>query len=468
MQQPNRIFKAGLGYAIANYLTKGLVFLTIPLFTRLLSTSEYGLFSTYHAYETILASFVGMALFMSLKNAKYKYINQYPSYVSSLLLISIFSFVLWEFFCLLLYPLYGKIIEFSLPVILILVLNCFCSTVLSFYNVHISLSYSYKSYIIIAFLNSLGNIVISIILILTICNNNRFLGRVLGTIIPLIPISIWVIYYFWNHTKPKINFDYWRFGLKYSLPLVPHAASQVILNQFDRIMIRTMVDASCAGIYSFAYNLNLIIEVTKYSLDNVWSAWFYEKYNEKDYQSIKQGSSKYILLMFCFVSVLILVSPELIKIIGPSEYSDAKYIVAPICVAGFFSFLYLLPAQVEYYHEKTFYISLGTIIAAIINITLNYIFIKKYGYIAAAYTTELTYILFFVLHYCIAKRISPHALFSTPHFIIVSISCIAIGIISTVWVNYWLLRWFLILPIIILSIIRLDAIQYIRNYWRNK
>ncbi|NRO16984.1 hypothetical protein IMAU40093_01475 [Lactobacillus helveticus] len=47
----NKVLKAGFGYTIGNYLLKGLSFVSIPIYTRLLSTSSYGAFNNFLTYE---------------------------------------------------------------------------------------------------------------------------------------------------------------------------------------------------------------------------------------------------------------------------------------------------------------------------------------------------------------------------------------------------------------------------------
>lgn len=47
----NSIKRAGVGYTIGNYLIRGLGFLTVPIFSRLLSTADYGFYNTYTSYE---------------------------------------------------------------------------------------------------------------------------------------------------------------------------------------------------------------------------------------------------------------------------------------------------------------------------------------------------------------------------------------------------------------------------------
>ena len=435
------VIKAGLGYTVANYFVKGLAFLTIPIFARILSTEDYGLYNTYLAYESVLSAFVGLALHVSLKNAKYKFESQYQTYVSSITVLLIASLIAWEIIGAVLFPLYKDVVGFPRYIIAALILQCFCTTVLYLYNVHLSLSYSYKKYLLAAAANAIGNCLLSVLLILTGFKDQRYIGRILGTIIPLLVISICIIGYFWRRSKPSINKAYWKFGLKFSVPLIPHAVSQVILSQFDRIMIRNMVGVAEAGIYSFAYNIYLVIETTKISLDSVWGTWFFEKYHNNEYKTIRKVCTMYILAMFCFSTVVMLISPELIYLLGTNKYFDSKFLVIPITSAGFYSFLYSISAQVEYYHEKTHFISISTTVAAVINIVLNAIFIKKYGYIAAAYTTEFTYMLYFALHYIIARKLGKGPIFDGKVFFAVSIGCFAISIIGVASINLWLLRW---------------------------
>lgn len=463
-----KVIKAGIGYTIANYLIKGLVFITIPIFTRLLSTEDYGEYSTYIAYESVLSSIIGMALYMSLKNAKYKFKAKYHSYISSILLLNIVSLVAWEIIGFVFYPLFGNALGMDRMTVFILIVHCCCTSLLSTYNIYLSLSFSYERYILIAAINAIANVVLSVLLIMKVFSENKYYGRIIGTVAPLVIIGVVIVFRFWHKEKPHVNRTYWVYGLKYSLPLIPHAVSQVILNQFDRIMIKNMVGPSEAGIYSFAYNIYMIVEVTKISLDNVWGAWFYERYHCGDYITIKKRSSSYIYGFFTFTVALMLISPELIRFVGTANYYDAKYLSIPICAAGFYSFLYTIPAQVEYYHEKTKYISIGTAIAALVNIILNTICIRQFGYFAAAYTTELTYFLYFFIHFFVAKKIATVNLFEKKAIIISSIGCFVFSILGVIFVDAFLVRVILFAMVTVTGLKVVNSSGFIREFLQAK
>ena len=206
-----------------------------------------------------------------------------------------------------------------------------------------------------------------------------------------------------------------------------------------------MIGSAEAGIYSFGYNIFSIINVTANSLDNVWGPWFYEQMQQKKYEEIRRQSSKYAFGMLLFSVMVMLGTPELVMLLGAKAYWDAKYTVIPIVVGGYFMFLYTLPSSVEYYHEKTKYIAIGTACAAGVNILLNLWFISRFGYVAAAYTTLATYVLYFVFHYFIATRVQGFCIFDTKKMILYGISAVAAGALSLFLMEHGWIRWGLLL-----------------------
>lgn len=429
IQSRNKVFKAGAGYIIGNYLLKGITFLSAPIFTRLLTTEEYGDFGAYIAYESIFYIILGLALHSSITNAKYEYKEKLDGYVSSLVLLSGISVGIWWIIANVFYSSYCSILGLDRTVMNILVFHCLGSAMFQLFNVYVGLSYSVKSYLVLTGVNGLANMGLSIILILTIFRNDRLMGRILGSALPIIVIAGYICYYFFKKCKPQVNKQYWKYALQYSLPIIPHGISQVILSSFDRIMIKGMVGATEAGLYSFAGTINSIIVVVSSSLDKVWKPWFYEKMDAKEYSVIRKSIAKYMLGFAIFIAMVIMVIPELVRILGAKEYWGTTACVIPVVIGGYFAFIYTIPVYVEYFYKKTKYIALGSILAAVLNIVLNYLLIPRYGYIAAAYTTLLTYLLYYVFHCFLARKIHGSSLVSAAVFVSSSlIVCVTGGV----------------------------------------
>ena len=333
------------------------------------------------------------------------------------------------------------------------------------------IDYEYKKFLTISFINAISGMLFSVLLICTVFHDKRYLGRIWGNVLPLLFISIYIIITFFRKSKPELNREYIKYGIKFSLPIIPHGISQVILSQFDRIMIRSMIGMSEAGLYSFSYNIYTIIQVTATSLDNVWGTWFFEAASKKRYEEIKRNSSDYMIGMMLFSASILLVSPEIIKLVSPSSYWNSIYCVIPIVIGGYFSFLYLLPVQVEYYFEKTKFIALGTCAAAVLNILLNAIFIPRFGYIAAAYTTLMTYFLYFLFHYLLSIYFSKRKYFNEKTILICILVILVTGVVTFEMLQRTFVRWSIALTFCLIIFVyynwRFAFVEKIKQYFSN-
>ena len=439
----NKLYKAGAGYIIGNYLLKGITFLSAPIFTRLLTTEEYGDFGAYIAYESIFYIIVGLALHSSITNAKYEYKEKLSEYVSSLILLSGISVGIWLVFANLFYKGYGNLLGLDRTVVNILIFHCFGSSIFQLFNVYIGLSYRVKSYLVLTSVNAVSSMGLSVLLILTVLKDDRLMGRILGAALPIILIAGYICYYFFKQSKPRADRQYWKYALQYSLPIIPHGISQVVLSSFDRIMIKGMVGATEAGLYSFAGTINSVIVVVSSSIDKVWKPWFYEKMDEKDYGTIRKNAAKYLFGFALFIAMVIMVIPELIVILGAKEYWETTACVVPVVLGGFFSYIYTIPVYVEYFYKKTKYIALGSVLAAALNVLLNYIFIPRYGYIVAAYTTLVTYLLYFIFHYFLARKIQGSSIVSPVACICSSLFVCIAGGVTILLEDMLVIRWLL-------------------------
>ena len=61
--------KAGLFYTVGSFFNKGIAFFTIPLFTRILSTTDYGIVSTYNSWVGIVTVLLSMTLYMAIRQS---------------------------------------------------------------------------------------------------------------------------------------------------------------------------------------------------------------------------------------------------------------------------------------------------------------------------------------------------------------------------------------------------------------
>lgn len=446
--------KAGKWYTIGNILLKGCIFFSLPIFTRILSTVDFGIYNTYMAYEGIITAILGLGLYGTVKNAKLDYKEKFNEYLSSVLSLSLIVLAGILIIINFTYNLYSDFLGFDRVIVNFLVLQSFGSYLIYFYGAKLNIEFKYKSYLIISFFNTIGNIGLSIFLIKFIFPNTRYLGRIIGSALPLIIVGIIISISIILKGKKFICKKYWLYALAIGLPLVPHVVSQSLLSQFDRIMITNIVGDSESGIYSYICTICTILYVISSSFDNAWSPWVYMMLKDKKNLEIKKASKEYIAFFAILTLGFICVMPEITKIIASKEYWSGIDLLVPIALSNYFTFLYMIPVNIEYYNKKTKYISFGTISAALLNFGLNFWAIAMFGYRAAAYTTLISYILLFVFHWMIAKKLKIEESYNIKDFIMISIilmlaafSILFIDILTPIGILY---RYFVVLIIFII------------------
>ena len=151
----------------------------------------------------------------------------------------------------------------------------------------------------------------------------------------------------------------------------------------------------------------MIATVITTTLEGIWVPWFINKLKMNSRDEINVIAKDYINLMTYAMAALILVAPEVVKILANESYWEGISIIPPVVLANYVIFAYSLYVNIEHYYKKTPYVTVNTIIAAVSNIVLNFLFIPKYGYVAAAYTTLASYLISFMLHTRYAKKLEP-------------------------------------------------------------
>ena len=141
-----------------------------------------------------------------------------------------------------------------------------------------------------------------------------------------------------------------------------------------------------------------MIQVASEAMNQVFSPWQFRKLQVEKEELVKK-TQRWYLLAYCIIAVAMLaVSPEVLKIIGDKEYWEGTTMIMWVVYAMFLNFVYTLYVNIEFFYKKTALISLGTILAAVINIVLNSLFLVNVGYQFGAISTVISYCALLVFH----------------------------------------------------------------------
>lgn len=440
---------AGIAYTIGNMMIKGIPFLTLPIFTRILTPAEFGLYNTYLSYENIMTIVLGFGLYGTIRVARSQYKEKFEEYISAACGLQIFLAIIIYPLIYLGYTMINPQGWFDKRLLIILLLHCLSMQLFNIASAKYAIEGEVSQNLIISFVMTIANVGISLFLCYFAFTNERYIGRILGTFLAAMLVAIIVMVKQVKYSCKWMSKEYWSFALKMGLPLMPHMLSLTILAQCDKIMIQNMVGNTEAGIYSLAVNITGIVTVLVTSIDNAWAPWFYKKLEQGDYEEVRKNNN-YMIAMFCFVvAEILLVAPELIRIMSEERYWDSVYPFAPLLMSVLFNFIYLVPVNFEYYHKKTAYISYSTVLTAILNIVFNIILINYMGYIGAAYATCISKIVLLAMHWRRARAIENVKIANLSWIIGFSLLTAVVAAVSLIFVNNIIIRYLLMVVLFI-------------------
>ena len=192
------------------------------------------------------------------------------------------------------------------------------------------------------------------------------------------------------------------------------------------------------------------------------------------YQNMENTKSKIkklsmsMLGMYSLVAILLVyLAPEIVRILATEEYYKGIYIMPPIAGGVYFIAVSNLYSNILVYLKRTNIIMISSIIAAVINVILNYIMIEAYGYMAAAYTTLLSYVVMAVLLSIWANReFKKHItevdfVYDNKLILAVSIVTLVISLFAILIYDYGIVRYTVAAVFLILTV--MYGIHYLKE-----
>jgi len=440
----NSIVKTGILYVGAGFLFRGISFLMTPVFTRLMSTEEYGTVNLYAVYLAVLTPVLGLELHQSLKVREHG--SDYKEYIMTVLFINVVMTAMGGAVLLFFSEFLSGLLELKRKYLLFLLMQSFGWSLQLLYTSYLNLQYKVWDYTIFSMLVTMGNVVLSVLLVLKM--DDKVYGRIIGQAVPYLAAGILAGILLRKGVGFHLERQHIRFALGFGIPMAFNAISLNIMAQFDKIIIVKLVGKSENGIYSLGNTLSVVMTQFWSSLMIVYTPLFMEKMRSHNSDQVKEITEHFVSAVTGVSVMAILAAPEIIRIISPVEYGEAVYAAVPLLVGGYFVFLKQFQVEAECYYGKTKYMAYLTILSSLLNIVLNMVLIPVHGYIAAAYTTLISYIFLFLSHYILVRRLYKGDLFGIRGIavnigIIFAVGSVGIAAISAMWVRLFLFLVFL-------------------------
>ena len=222
---------------ISTILLNAIAIITAPIFTRILTTKDFGIYSVYLSWVSILAIICGLQTNGTLNNAKVDFSDDdYKSYCINCFFLSTLGSIILSVFLLFFNAIVSDWSGIPKECMVWLIVGTYGSYIVGFLSSYLLIEKKVVENLIISLVITLTTTIGSILLIIY-SKMPGYYARILSYGIVYLCIGVVIVTYFFRLRRLRINLSYWKYCLSLSLPLVVHSLSGRLLDQSDRIML---------------------------------------------------------------------------------------------------------------------------------------------------------------------------------------------------------------------------------------
>lgn len=205
------------------------------------------------------------------------------------------------------------------------------------------------------------------------------------------------------------SFEKLRALAVFGAPLVITSLAAFALNFSDRFFLERFSDVSSVGIYALGYKFAFMLSfLVVQPFDMIWSARMYEIAKKPNGDKLFAQIFRYYSLMLVAAALGIsLIIRDVIGIIAAPTFREAYKIVPVVALAYVFQGSYRFMVGGIYVEKRTYSVGIISAASLALNLTLNYILIRRYGGMGAAWATAFSFLFMAGLSYLVSEKVHP-------------------------------------------------------------
>ena len=398
--------KDSLIYTIPTIVNRGLHFILLPFYTRVLNPNDFGNLDLI----IIFTSLINLTIALEISQGFARFLPDEKSSEGKKIIS--FSALAFTVCCYLIYLLVALIFLKDLTIIffsdpnfddfmLLGIVYSFINGLLYFFQNHLRFDLQSKNYAItnlsVSFLLAFSAIVFSGIF------DFKLSGIIMAMIISNVFGCAISIYYLRKSYKLKISSKKLIKMLKFSFPLVFSSLSVYIGTYVDRIMINQLLSNYELGIYSLAFRVSSIILLLMVGIQMAITPIIYNNYKKPETRkNLEEIFSYFSAISIIFILSFCLFSREILMVFTTKEYFEAYILIYILAPSILLSQMYIFTPGLAI-EKKTKIIFLISLIGALINTSLNLFLIPIYQIMGASVATLISSTFMFFSYYFISN-----------------------------------------------------------------
>lgn len=401
--------QAGI-YTASNLVGRAIPFLLLPILTRYLSPTDYGIVSMFLFTALIIDPFISLNFAGAVTVKYYDKTTDLAAYLGTGAVMTVALAIPFALLVFLLREPMSEITqvppEWLLLVVPLIVARALGAVLLTLLRVREQV----LLFGIVQNAQSAGLIFLSLLFVVGLGREWR--GRLEAELIAWFAFAVAGLIVLRRTGLLRLVFvrPYARHLAAFGVPLIPHMLGAVLMVQTDRFLLTNIVGVGETGLYTVGFQLALVVDLVALSFNAAYTPWLFRKLTDAD-ERTKKRLVRYTYAQWAGMAVLAamvaLAMPWLAEHLLGGSFADSGRYVGWFALGFLFNGMYYMVTSYIFYAQRTRWLAAATITIALIHIPLTYVLIQLNGGIGAAQATAASLGLSFLLTWLISQRVYP-------------------------------------------------------------
>lgn len=395
-QKTSKLLKNTIWFSLGTFMSRAITFLMVPLYTSILTTSEYSI-------SDILSTTVSLAFpFFSLiiSSAVCRFALDKKGDDEKLFSVGLYTVLLGTLPLTAISGVVFRFVPTLRPYWWYFVVIYTLSALTTLESEFLKGQERVKLLSIVGVAHTLTGVLSNIlfIVVLKMRIEGYLLAHVVGQLVSLLLYTFFGKIYRYVISPKRIEKDMVRSMLHFSLPLVPNSAMWWITNSSDRYFVSGMVSVAANGILSVSYKIPSMLSIFVSVFNSAWELSAVEDFdNEKGKSFYASVYQKYVESCLLISAFLVAGAKILGRILFAADFFQAWRLSTLLILGVAFHSLAGFLGTAFTTAKKTKMVFLSTVVGAVTNLILNFVLIMWLGTVGAVIATVTSYFLTFLI-----------------------------------------------------------------------
>jgi O-antigen/teichoic acid export membrane protein len=457
-------------YGLASTLPALLGFVLLPLYSKHLSTGEYGIIASMGVLSGVISVFSNLALDRAafrfyfdsnIPADQRKVLGTFFIGSISVSIISFFILIISKPLLIMAFPEINFYPYYFLTIITVSLGVCE-----GFVMGYLRISEKFFQYLFLIFLTVFlqGGLILYFVFI----NNMGALGQMqalLFTSLILLPVFLTIAY-----KNFSIIFDWQLFkkGILFAWPFIPSLIIAWILNWSNSIFIAHYFSLDEVGLFAMAYKISMVFFLITGAFAIAFQPIFFRKANEENQIFAKQSIYSIIHLLSRFFIALgflfAFFSEDIIRFLLDEKYKEIHLVIRILLLSHIFAGILGISSNLYYLQSKRSKLQLAVVCAsAVASLILNYLLVPMYGIYGAAFATVFSIFILTYMNYSFSKRCYFINIYWRKLLVLIFVSVLVIILFQIFIEGLWISLPLKIFTVIMMTVFLINSKKFLNS-----